>query len=221
MLPAPAGDCDDCVPSYLRARGAGLAGAASSALPLAATFVLWLLVGSRTLFPLLAGGRQARGRRQQVSRAVFAATVALSALLAELVLCEIVGLLDGRARARALRLVLAALLLALLVVVPALEMRSVAAAVTGMLACPVPPGAVEAAGLLVWLLAFWYLGVAVPGTGMPSDRPGPGTDAFISACLERVAVIGIALMAGLAGFAATSALWQTFGRRSREVRAAR
>ena len=30
-------------------------------------------------------------------------------------------------------------------------------------------------------------------------------------CLERIGIIGISLMASLAGFAAVSSLWQTFG----------
>jgi hypothetical protein len=37
-------------------------------------------------------------------------------------------------------------------------------------------------------------------------------------CLERIGIIGISLMALLAGFAAVSSLWQTFAVKNRPVR---
>ncbi|GAB7346737.1 hypothetical protein MBLNU459_g1846t1 [Dothideomycetes sp. NU459] len=41
---------------------------------------------------------------------------------------------------------------------------------------------------------------------------------FVEACLERIGIIGISLMASLAGFAAVSSIWQTFGVHQRLVR---
>lgn len=72
-----------------------------------------------------------------------------------------------------------------------------------------------------WLLIFWY----IPQASILKDslhRSGSShvesEHAFAEACLERVGIIGISLMASLAGFAAVSSLWQTFGVRYRTIR---
>ncbi|EOO01607.1 putative g protein-coupled receptor protein [Phaeoacremonium minimum UCRPA7] len=89
-----------------------------------------------------------------------------------------------------------------------------------------------------WLFVFWSLGRAVPGsdesyiyardardnfdsTGVSigtklADEekslgwPGWSREALARACLERIGVIGIALMALLSGFASVSSPWHTF-----------
>ncbi|KOS16768.1 Golgi pH regulator [Escovopsis weberi] len=88
-----------------------------------------------------------------------------------------------------------------------------------------------------WLFAFWSMGSVVPaaafsaavgdnGYGGDDDMlrtaravpPSPGrrrlgeplAEMLVRACLERVGVVGIALMALLSGFAAVSAPWHTF-----------
>ncbi|CAK7210589.1 hypothetical protein SCUCBS95973_000840 [Sporothrix curviconia] len=94
-----------------------------------------------------------------------------------------------------------------------------------------------------WLFVFWSLGIAVPGpvesymysndahtgfdsTGIAmasrwdptSDDPFDlhslrGSRGLARACLERVGVIGISLMALLSGFASVSSPWQTYSDR--------
>ncbi|CAK7262678.1 hypothetical protein SEPCBS119000_000102 [Sporothrix epigloea] len=94
-----------------------------------------------------------------------------------------------------------------------------------------------------WLFVFWSLGMAVPGpvesymyskdarigfdsTGIAmasrwdpkSDDPFDlqslrGSQGLARACLERVGVIGISLMALLSGFASVSSPWQTYNDR--------
>ncbi|KAI5198479.1 hypothetical protein E4T39_06765 [Aureobasidium subglaciale] len=53
-------------------------------------------------------------------------------------------------------------------------------------------------------------------------QPGPPSQEkdfdFVEACLERVGIIGISLMASLAGFAAVSSIWQTFGVKHKTLR---
>ncbi|CAK7242317.1 MAG: hypothetical protein STHCBS139747_003805 [Sporothrix thermara] len=89
-----------------------------------------------------------------------------------------------------------------------------------------------------WLFVFWSLGIAVPGpveSYMYSSSAGSmgstsGDDPFAlrslhslhslhgsrglaRACLERIGVIGISLMALLSGFASVSSPWQTYSDR--------
>jgi hypothetical protein len=63
-----------------------------------------------------------------------------------------------------------------------------------------------------WLLAFWLVGRAVPAaaTRNQSEDAGLG-EMLMRECLERVGVVGISLMALLAGFASVSSPWHTFG----------
>jgi hypothetical protein len=81
-----------------------------------------------------------------------------------------------------------------------------------------------AEGLLLgaWLLVFWYIPqTALLRKSLRKDEDGTpqtGDYSFSEACLERIGIIGIALMASLAGFAAVSSLWQNFGVRHRTIK---
>jgi hypothetical protein len=158
---------------------------------------------------------------RKVSKAVFATTIALSAVLVELILCEISNSLDANARRITLNLTLPTLLVLVIIVAPGLEMRSLIAA-TGLSFHGVGKGRMrvawffESLGMALWLLGFWYIGHGLI-TMFREDVLHPQSHGFSEGCLERVGVVGISLMASLAGFAAVSALWQTFGVRDRPV----
>ncbi|KAL2156289.1 hypothetical protein VTH82DRAFT_1034 [Thermothelomyces myriococcoides] len=191
----------------------------------------------------------ARSPRRRLAAAAFAATVALAAVLAELILAEILELdgavLGARARAAALRATIPALIAMLVGVVPVLEVQSVLASrgwrfgrdAKGRLVSRAS-WAVLACVVAAWLVAFWLVGRAVPrsasagvadqerwwktaglAAGHRTTLSGPlGARAFggarkgslSRACLERIGVIGISLMALLSGFASVSSPWHTF-----------
>jgi hypothetical protein len=156
-----------------------------------------------------------------IAKAVFATTIGLSAVLVELILCEISNSLNANARRLALNLTLPTLLVLVIIVAPGLEMRSMIAA-TGLSFHGSGKARLNAAwifesiGMALWLLIFWYFGHGLI-TMFREDVLHPEQHGFSEGCLERVGIVGISLMASLAGFAALSALWQTFGVRDRPV----
>lgn len=156
-----------------------------------------------------------------VAKAVFATTIALSAVLVELILCEISNSLNPNARRLALNLTLPTLLMLVIVVAPGLEMRSFIAA-TGLSFKGSHKSRLnvawlfETVGMIAFLLMFWYLGHGLVAM-FREDMLHPQNHGFSEGCLERVGIVGISLMASLAGFAALSALWQTFGVRDKPV----
>ncbi|KAF2487888.1 Abscisic acid G-protein coupled receptor-domain-containing protein [Neohortaea acidophila] len=166
---------------------------------------------------------------KQVARLVFSTSIGLSTVLVELVLCEIVDILHPEARGLALRLTLNLLLILNILVTPALEIHSivrtlVVGANESMSTSKSRPRlrlVLEVATLAGWLLVFWYIPRASILHNTLHDVHGGGHDssehAFKEACLERIGIIGISLMASLSGFAAVSSLWQTFGVRHRTV----
>lgn len=152
--------------------------------------------------------------KRQFVASTFAITIALSAVLAELILCEISDFLDQTTRSFALGITLPTLLFLLVVVIPFLEIQSVLAhlgwsrpATQGI--SRRLPWILQAGTFLSWLLLFWYLGKGISGSHVRTRIHS--TQTLHEACLERVGLIGIALMALLSGFAAISAPWQTFG----------
>ncbi|KAF1812809.1 hypothetical protein P152DRAFT_376920, partial [Eremomyces bilateralis CBS 781.70] len=156
--------------------------------------------------------------KDRIAAVTFSASFALSMVLIELILCEISGALDPRARAISLRISIPALLFLLLVAAPALEIHSVLSAagwgINGTSSGDSSRTAwiFECLGLAMWLFGFWYFGTAMlnmyrSGNGTHSDK----NNGFIAALLSRIGIFGISMMACLAGFAAISALWQTFG----------
>lgn len=165
------------------------------------------------------GGQVLDSRR--VSKGVFATTIALSAVLVELILCEISNTLDANARRVMLNLTLPTLLVLLIVVSPALEIRSLIVA-TGLSFHGPGKGRMrvawffEAVGISLWLILFWYVGHGLISL-FREETLRPESHTFSEGCAERVGIVGISLMASLAGFAAVSALWQTFGVKDRAV----
>lgn len=194
--------------------------------------------------------------------AAFGATVGLACVLAELILAEVVEVVEPRARAAAVRATVGSLVFLLVVVVPALEVRSlVDASVGGWRRGGTGTGAagrgkrrfalaVQVLAFAAWLAVFWALGRMVPdaggqtgygygyadaaaggkevdntaatlGRGATTDgekkSAGVGgvllfgsEEGLSRACLERIGVIGISLMALLSGFASVSSPWHTF-----------
>lgn len=161
----------------------------------------------------------AKGWRRRAVAWTFGATVALAATLGLLIMAEIVEAVDPAARNLALALTVPALLFLLIVLVPWLECRSLVTAAgwtfhpsrTGS-----PPRVAWALNLVLfaaWLLAFWSVGravpVAPPSTPTLAALNRPLSETITRACLERVGVVGISLMALLAGFASVSSPWHT------------
>jgi hypothetical protein len=241
MLP-PIDTCDDCVPDYVKHSASHLPRLAIASLPFILTFLLVATAVSHKLFPLLSGRnhdappppsrnsfpelrpsiptRLGRFTRRTVAGVVFSTNIALSAVLVELILCEIASAADPAARSLALKIVLPSLLFLLIVATPALEIHSVLAAAGWGFAVGKKgrrlAWVLEGVGLGIWLLGFWYAGRALLG-GYLHEESYVRDHSLSEGCLERIGIIGVSLMASLAGFAAVSSLWQTFGVKFRLV----
>jgi len=166
---------------------------------------------------------------KRISQVACAFTIALSAVLVELILCEISNMLNPAARGLALRTTLYSLLLLIVLIIPALEINSVTnswfksgsdGTSTGKSKIRGLKQVIKLAILGGWVVAFWYL----PQTSLlaASLQTAPGLQIddhdFVEASLERIGIIGISLMASLSGFAAVSSIWQAFGVKHRMVR---
>lgn len=158
----------------------------------------------------------------------FGTTVGLAATLGSLIMAEIVGAVDPAARTLALRVTVPALLFMLIVLIPWLECRSVVSSAgwsfqrsaKGRL--PRVALGLQAALFGGWLCVFWSMGSVVPRAEMllrstppPAANGKGGASASVGedlarACLERIGVVGIALMALLSGFASVSSPWHAF-----------
>lgn len=236
-------DCDECMPEYMVTRGPMKT--IISALPFLLTFLVVALGVSQKLFPILSGhtdrkahhsdvripGATARERSslfkslrfnaRSLSAIIFSVNMGLSAVLAELIFCEITRTGNRATRTLALKLTLPSLLFLLVVATPALEIHSVVSG-AGLRTGGAQGGQrkaawiLEACGLAAWLAAFWYLGSGLLGTYL-HEKSYVHDHTFSEGCLERIGVIGISMMASLTGFAAVSSLWQTFGVKHRPV----
>ncbi|KAF1959694.1 hypothetical protein CC80DRAFT_501885 [Byssothecium circinans] len=243
MLP-PDDDCDTCVPDWAPKRRAPAA-IAISALPFVLTFFIVAVAVSHKLFPLLSGhanvknhhdGAQlsgfARRAKTSISKKLritarslasitFSTNIALSAVLVELILCEISNTINPTTRALALKITLPSLLFLLIIATPALIIHSVISDAGWNLRGTQKSHRrvawlLELTGLALWLAGFWYIGRGLLGSYL-HEETYLHTHTFSEGCLERIGVIGISLMASLAGFAAVSSLWQTFGVKYRPV----
>lgn len=223
-----------------------------SLLPFLITFLAVFTFAWRTLFPLLSGQSsstrpttESRQRSQfglfrvpatlrrwalsSLDRApaiTFSTTVSLSAVLAELIFCEITNSLNPAARRTALECTISILLVSLVIITPALEIHSITTAANWKFSS-LKRGtrafawSLDVIGLILWLTAFWWIGHAVLGSrssvSVDDESRLVKINGFSQGSLERIGIIGISLMASLAGFAAVSSLWQTFGVKTRTV----
>jgi uncharacterized membrane protein len=242
MLPPLDDDCDECVPDY-KARRSPMA-TIISALPFLLTFLFVAVAVSHKLFPLLSGhdrkphhdavhlpGVASRARSsllksmqpsaRSLASIIFSTNIALSTVLAELIFCEIANTVNPATRTLGLKLTLPLLLFLLIVATPAFEIHSVISG-TGLSVNGGQKGqrrmawVLEFCGLAIWLAGFWYLGRGFLGSYL-HEESYLHEHTFSEGCLERIGIIGISLMASLAGFAAISSLWQTFGVKYRPV----
>ncbi|CBX90990.1 hypothetical protein LEMA_P060240.1 [Plenodomus lingam JN3] len=237
-----ADDCDDCVPEYAQRRPTTVA---ISALPFLLTFLVVASVVSQKLFPALSRDAERKAHhagtlsQDSVTRSrasilahlrpngrslasiIFSTNIGLSAVLAELIFCEISNTANRATRTLALKITLPLLLFLLIVATPAFEIHSIISG-TGLRAGDAQRGrrriawVLELCGLTAWLAAFWYLGRGLLGSYL-HEESYVHEHTFTEGCLERIGIIGISLMASLAGFAAISSLWQTFGVKYRPV----
>lgn len=208
---------------------------AIASIPFFLTFLIVALFAWQSLFPRLSG-RPAKGdARRSISNfgrmpwvrflldraaaITFSTTIALSAVLAELIFCEISNLVNPAARKIALETTISVLLVSLVIVTPALEIHSFTSAI-GLLGAGkgrLWVGLVlDLAGLATWFASFWWIGEAVLHEAQDESRLKAPIE-FNKGSLERIGIIGVSLMASLAGFAAISSVWQTFGRKARKV----
>lgn len=240
MLPA-GDDCnEDCLPKYMR-RAAPLRSVptvAMTSLPFAITAVVVGTVVYQRLYPLLSAQSslinspysqptlsRSDGRTQKktwpLSAISFSVTIALSTVLAELILCEISNSFDPRSRALVLKFTLSSLVILLVIVTPLLELHSMIKSAgweftKGNKARVGVAWVLEVLGFAIWITCFWWIGQGLPGTHV-LERAYNSRKSLSEACLERIGIIGISLMALLSGFASVSSLWQTFGVRVRSV----
>ena len=244
MLPTSDDDCDDCVPDYLKPATFGPK-AVFSTLPFIATFLILNFFAYRRVYPLLVNaavnrwtkdgkGSSERGAgpsslhepttqgfTRGVAAITFSSTIALSVVLTELLLCEISNSLNPSARSLALQITIASLLGLLIVAIPLLGIYSVVSK-SGYSFSGASRGklrlawVLEFGGYAVFLFAFWTIGALLPehrGFRETLQRK----QSVFQACLDRLGITGVTLMALLSGFASVSAIWQSFGPRPRLV----
>ncbi|KAF6807453.1 Golgi pH regulator [Colletotrichum sojae] len=239
--------CDDTACAAVDPNAPSTIGLFLSLLPFILTFAAVAALASRKIFPKLArvhdandgedhflpahappSLRQAhaehgqKSTRRRIAAAVFCATVGLATVLGELILSEISDLVSPRAREVALRFTVPTLLVLLVGVIPFLEIQSLVAGFgwkfqrDGRGRVPRFAWGVQILVFAGWLFGFWSVGSLV---GL--DKTTTAGGGILRACLERIGVIGISLMAMLSGFAAVSSPWHTLGavseRRKRPV----
>ncbi|KAG0648606.1 Golgi pH regulator [Hyphodiscus hymeniophilus] len=248
MLPSDKCEDDCSMPGFKTETRAlssvSFATLAFSSLPFIITFLIVCLAVLHKLFPLVSGLKDddehylpsgappslrqshaeygTKTARRKIVAISFSTTIALAAVLAELILCELSNSFSPTARALALKITVPTLLFFLVVLIPFLELQSIVSGSgwsfkrTDSGKIPKMAWILQAAGFTIWILGFWWLGKGIPGTYIHemASQPGKGLS---EACLERVGIIGISLMALLSGFAAVSSPWQTFGAKQRLV----
>jgi hypothetical protein len=219
-----------------------------SLLPFVLTFVIVSVGVQQKLFPLLSGQYQpsksnenylpsdaspslrqthtiyaSKTFRHRIAATSFSTTIALAAVLAELILCEISNTVNPAARTVAWKITVRTLLFLLIILIPFLELQSVVRGVGWEFGWSEKgkirkvPWILQLFGFAGWLTCFWWLGEGLPGTYIEKEMTIHNAEGISDACLERIGVIGISLMALLSGFASVSAPWQCFGARPRPV----
>lgn len=229
MLPV----CDECKPGTMPASTIVF-----SSLPFAVTFLLVSTLVLQKLFPLLSGeaqslktsayarpfssnASQSRPIIKRLSALTFASTVALAAVLTELILCEISNTINEAARGLAFRVTILLLLFLLIIAIPFLEIHSIISA-SGYEFSGKGMGrlrlawVLQLAGFAAWLGGFWWSGEwLLRRLGQSSGTES--SQSLSEASLERIGVIGISVMSLLSGFASVSSPWQNFFSRPKLV----
>ena len=224
-------DCDECKPGGRHQ--SPLAVVISSSPFLASFLLLLILIFHRiraygSLGTKITGlksheffGTLARNSTQQWVAFVSSFTLALSATLVEVILCEILGLFGAGARTLVFQVAIWFLLSLLTVVIPFLEIRSILSVSLGKSSDSALMK--KKLGLLLqfvvlgcWLVVFWWVSDKLIGRQLPTGSTDAKTN-FTQSSLERVGILGISLMALLSGFASISAPWQSFFVRLPEV----
>ena len=243
-------NCDDCTPGYLRRRTQASTAIIFSSLPFLVTFLFVATIVFHRLFPLLSGDATTKGSQynaqlfqstftspltssaksgrpssstpiKRISAFAFSTTIALAAVLAELVLCEISDTINPAARGVALHITIFLLLLLLIIVIPSLEIHSIISA-AGWKYTGNGAGRLRFAWLLhivgfaLWILGFWGSGQLLLAKHH-GEKGIKHHEHLHDAVVEHVGVIGISLMALLSGFASVSSPWQNFGARPKAV----
>jgi Abscisic acid G-protein coupled receptor/The Golgi pH Regulator (GPHR) Family N-terminal len=229
MLPSD-DDCDDCTPASINPQF-GPKGAFST-LSFLATFAFVTFIAYRKVYPLLVNATlrldQSRSSAfapstQNVVRRIaaftFSFTIALSAVLTELLLCEISNSFNPTARSVALQVTVASLLGLLVIAIPLLGIHTVVSR-SGYKSKEQHKSRIrlqwvlEFLGYIGFLVGFWALGALLP---KEKTEGAVGEMTLFQACLDRLGITGVTLMSLLSGFASVSAIWQTFGPKAKPV----
>lgn len=233
-------DCYDCAPAYLERSGFGTK-AAFSILPFAATFGLATVIAYRKVYPLLLAQSEqltskpkshgpalsrdepaTQSLARRIAAFTFSCTIALSTVLTELLLCEISNSFNPTARSVALQITVVSLLCLLVIAIPLLGIYSVISKSGYRFVDSQSKSkrrlawVFEFIGYAVFLFLFWTIGAWLPQSKSIQDTLQKKQNIF-QACLDRLGITGVALMALLAGFASISAIWHNFGLRPRLV----
>ncbi|KAL8743277.1 MAG: hypothetical protein Q9190_004359, partial [Brigantiaea leucoxantha] len=229
----PSDDCDECKPG---GKAPTAAAVAFSSLPFIVTFLLVSIIVLQKLFPALSGdsshtyrrtpfstfSNPARWTTARLSALACSTTIALAAVLAELILCEISNSINPEARRLAFRLTVPLLLFLLVIAIPFLEIHSLIAA-AGWDHTGNGKGKPRLAWILqlicfsLWLMGFWWSGEKLLGKPVQTRDHTAHAQTLSESSLERLGVLGISFMALLSGFASVSNPWQTLGSQPRPV----
>ncbi|KAL8692344.1 MAG: hypothetical protein Q9224_003979, partial [Gallowayella concinna] len=224
-------DCDECRPG---GRSPTVTSVAFSSLPFIATFLFVSTIVNQKIYPTLSAYASSSSKRvsfnhpssritvQRINALTFSTTLALAAVLAELILCEISNTIDPLARRLAFHLTISLLLLILVLVIPSLQIQSVVSA-AGWEFAGKSKGKLRLAWILqliitsVWLVGFWWTGNQLLAKTATVSGPDTKSQTLSEACLSRVGIIGISLMGLLSGFASVSAPWQNLFSKHRPI----
>jgi len=230
MIPS-VDNCEECTPpnDHFGPK------AAFSTVPFISTFALVTLVAYRKVHPLLAGpgastNVSSKSRLptpavyhepptqviiRRIAALTFSFTIALSAVLTELLLCEISNSFNPTARSLALQVTVVSLLGLLVIAIPILGIHTVVTS-SGERTKNASTRKrriawfIEALGYALFLGLFWALGALLPAA-TPTTIVAKQRLNLFQACLDQLGITGVTLMALLSGFASVSAIWQTFG----------
>lgn len=150
----------------------------------------------------------------------FGTTVSLAVVLGLLIMGEILEVVDPVAKNLALHVTVPSLLFLLVGLVPWLQCRAIISSAgwsfqrTSKGTIPRVSWGLQIALFGAWLFSFWTIGNTVPES-LTRDVEQHGArpawaQTVTKECLERVGIVGICLMALLAGFASVSTPWHTF-----------